>query len=118
MDHLLCVQYVTALGAGAIAEPAYRRSGIRKAKTDLLDAFWIADFLRIGNLRPTDQDLPVIHQPGQCPDFSRLPIDGFQKDLRRTQGARSQREQFDIEALFTRSDGSYLAARWGRPAKT
>jgi transposase len=41
---------------------AYRRSGIRKAKTDLLDALWIADFLRIGNLRPTDQDLPVILQ--------------------------------------------------------
>ena len=41
---------------------AYRRSGIRKAKTDVLDAFWIADFLRIANLRPTDQDLPVILQ--------------------------------------------------------
>lgn len=41
---------------------AYRRSGIRKAKTDILDAFWIADFLRIANLRPTDQDLPVILQ--------------------------------------------------------
>jgi transposase len=41
---------------------AYRRSGIRKAKTDMLDALWIADFLRIANLRPTDQDLPVILQ--------------------------------------------------------
>jgi transposase len=41
---------------------AYRRSGIRKVKTDILDAFWIADFLRIANLRPTDQDLPVILQ--------------------------------------------------------
>lgn len=41
---------------------AYRRSGIRKVKTDVLDAFWIADFLRIANLRPTDQDLPVILQ--------------------------------------------------------
>ena len=41
---------------------AYRRSGIRKVKTDATDAFWIADFLRIANLRPTDQDLPVILQ--------------------------------------------------------
>jgi transposase len=41
---------------------AYRRSGIRKVKSDTTDAFWIADFLRIANLRPTDQDLPVILQ--------------------------------------------------------
>ena len=41
---------------------AYRRSGIRKVKTDSTDAFWIADFLRIANLRPTDQDVPVILQ--------------------------------------------------------
>jgi transposase len=48
---------------------AYRRSGIRKVKTDVLDAFWIADFLRIANLRPTDQDLPVILQ---LREFSRF----------------------------------------------
>jgi len=41
---------------------AYRRSGIRKVKTDLTDAFWIADFLHIANLQPTDQALPVILQ--------------------------------------------------------
>jgi transposase len=41
---------------------AYRRSGIRKTKTDSTDAFWIADFLRIANLRPTDQGLPVFLQ--------------------------------------------------------
>jgi transposase len=41
---------------------AYRRSGIRKVKTDTADAFWIADFLRIANLRPTDQELPVFLQ--------------------------------------------------------
>ncbi|MFC2031308.1 IS110 family transposase [Chloroflexota bacterium] len=41
---------------------AYRRSGIRKVKTDTADALWIADFLRIANLRPTDRDLPVILQ--------------------------------------------------------
>jgi transposase len=41
---------------------AYRRSGIRKIKTDSTDAFWIADFLRIANLRPTEQGLPIILQ--------------------------------------------------------
>jgi transposase len=41
---------------------AYRRSGIRKTKTDSTDAFWIADFLRIANLKPTEQGLPIILQ--------------------------------------------------------
>ena len=41
---------------------AYRRSGIRKTKTDSTDAFWIADFLRIANLRPTEQGLPIFLQ--------------------------------------------------------
>ena len=31
---------------------AYRRTGIRKAKTDPIDAFWIADLLRINRARP------------------------------------------------------------------
>ncbi len=31
---------------------AYRRTGIRKAKTDPIDAFWIADLLRIDRVRP------------------------------------------------------------------
>ena len=41
---------------------AYRRSGLRKTKTDSTDAFWIADFLRIAHLHPTDRELPVILQ--------------------------------------------------------
>lgn len=32
---------------------AYQRSGIRKRKTDTLDATWIADFIRIGGARHT-----------------------------------------------------------------
>jgi len=32
---------------------AYSRSGIRRAKTDKRDAFWVADFLRIGGARPS-----------------------------------------------------------------
>lgn len=31
---------------------AYRKTGIRKAKTDPIDAFWIADLLRINRARP------------------------------------------------------------------
>lgn len=39
---------------------AYRRSGIRKVKNDRKDAWWIADYLRIANLRPTDRQLPIL----------------------------------------------------------
>lgn len=41
---------------------AYRRSGVRKVKTDPTDAFWVADFIRIANPSPTRQDLPTIIQ--------------------------------------------------------
>lgn len=41
---------------------AYRRSGIRKVKNDRNDAFWIADYVRIANLSPTEQDLPSLLQ--------------------------------------------------------
>lgn len=39
---------------------AYRRSGIRKVKNDRKDAWWIADFIRIANLPPTDRQLPIL----------------------------------------------------------
>ena len=48
---------------------AYRRSGMRKVKTDRADAFWIADFLRIANLPPTDRDIPTILQMRGLPRF-------------------------------------------------
>jgi transposase len=41
---------------------AYRRSGVRKVKSDRTDAFWVADFLRIAHLPPTRRDLPIILQ--------------------------------------------------------
>jgi transposase len=41
---------------------AYRRSGIRKCKSDRTDAFWIADFVRIGNGQATSPTLPVLVQ--------------------------------------------------------
>jgi len=60
-DHLTQQGYaVTVINPLQVA--AYRRSGIRKTKTDTTDAFWIADFLRIANLRPTDRELPIILQ--------------------------------------------------------
>ena len=41
---------------------AYRRSGVRKCKTDRTDAFWVADFVRIGNGQATPPTLPVLVQ--------------------------------------------------------
>jgi len=41
---------------------AYRKSGVRKIKSDRTDAWWVADFIRIANLPATSQDMPVILQ--------------------------------------------------------
>ena len=41
---------------------AYRRSGLRKRKTDASDAFWIADFIRIGNVPASERHTPVMLQ--------------------------------------------------------
>jgi len=41
---------------------AYRKSGVRKIKSDRTDAWWVADFIRIANLPATSQDIPVILQ--------------------------------------------------------
>jgi transposase len=41
---------------------AYRKSGIRKIKSDATDAVWIADYIRIANLPPSEQNLPVLLQ--------------------------------------------------------
>lgn len=41
---------------------AYRKSGVRKLKSDNSDAVWIADFLRIANLPTTGQDVPILLQ--------------------------------------------------------
>jgi len=39
---------------------AYRKSGVRKVKNDRKDAWWIADYIRIANLSPTDQQAPIL----------------------------------------------------------
>ena len=41
---------------------AYRKSGIRKVKSDATDAVWIGDYIRIANLPPSEQNLPVFLQ--------------------------------------------------------
>ncbi len=48
---------------------AYRRSGIRKSKTDRIDAFWIADYLRIGALHSTPQPVDTYLQLRQLSRF-------------------------------------------------
>jgi len=60
-DALTRQQYpVTVINPLQVA--AYRRSGVRKVKSDRTDAFWVADFLRIAHLPPTRRDLPIILQ--------------------------------------------------------
>lgn len=41
---------------------AYRKSGIRKRKDDRIDAFWIADFMRVGNQQSARQFAPDLLQ--------------------------------------------------------
>lgn len=41
---------------------AYRKSGVRKCKSDRTDAFWIADFIRIGNGQVASPTTPVLLQ--------------------------------------------------------
>jgi len=64
---------------------AYRRSGVRKCKTDSSDAFWVADFLRIGHRPPTDRHTPLMLQLRELTRFrhhlSELIGDGKRKVL-------------------------------------
>ena len=48
---------------------AYRRTGIRKRKTDKHDAFWIADFLRISGTIPSQLPIHVHFQLRQLARF-------------------------------------------------
>ena len=50
---------------------AYRKSGVRKLKTDRTDAIWIADFLRIAHLPATSRDIPALLQ---LRELSRSPL--------------------------------------------
>jgi transposase len=48
---------------------AYRKSGVRKRKTDRSDAVWIADFVRIGNGQPASPALPLLLQMRELARF-------------------------------------------------
>ncbi len=60
-DHLTRRDY-TVLVLNPLQMAAYRRTGIRKRKTDRHDAYWIADFVRIGGGQPCHLSQQVILQ--------------------------------------------------------
>lgn len=60
-DHLTHLDY-TILVLNPLQIAAYRRTGIRKRKTDRHDAYWIADFVRIGGGQPCHVPQQVILQ--------------------------------------------------------
>ena len=60
-------EYLTGIGYPVVVlNPlqvhAYRKSGVRKCKSDRTDAFWIADLVRIGNGRLLRTDTPGLLQ--------------------------------------------------------
>jgi len=71
-DHLTRLDY-TVLVLNPLQIAAYRRTGIRRRKTDPHDACWIADFVRIGGGRPCHVPQQVIFQVRELARFrSRL----------------------------------------------
>jgi transposase len=60
-DHLTRREH-TVLVLNPLQIAAYRRTGIRKRKTDRHDAYWIADFVRIGGGQPSQVPQQIILQ--------------------------------------------------------
>jgi transposase len=60
-EALLALNYTVAV-FNPLQIKAYRQSGLRKTKTDPVDCFWIADFLRIGRGQPVAVIPPSIRQ--------------------------------------------------------
>lgn len=79
---------------------AYRRSGIRKVKNDRKDAWWIADYLRIANLSPTDRQLPVLLQLRELSRFRYSVMDQV-GDLKRKIISILDRVFPEYETLFS-----------------
>jgi transposase len=79
---------------------AYRRSGIRKVKNDRKDAWWIADYLRIANLRPTDRQLPILLKLRELTRF-RYALMGQVGDLKRKVLSILDRVFPEYETLFS-----------------
>jgi len=79
---------------------AYRRSGIRKVKNDRKDAWWIADYLRIANLKPTDRQLPILLKLRELTRF-RYALMGQVGDLKRKVLSILDRVFPEYETLFS-----------------
>lgn len=79
---------------------AYRKSGIRKIKSDTTDAVWIADYIRIANLPAAKQDLPVILQLRELSRF-RFRLTEQVGDLKRKLLTILDRVFPEYEHLFT-----------------
>lgn len=79
---------------------AYRRSGIRKVKNDRKDAWWIADYLRIANLQPTDRQLPILLKLRELTRF-RYALMGQVGDLKRKVLSILDRVFPEYETLFS-----------------
>ena len=67
-EHLLKHGYSVAV-LNPLQVKAYRQVGIRKTKTDPVDSFWIADFLRIGRAQPMVVPSPNIRQMRELARF-------------------------------------------------
>jgi transposase len=79
---------------------AYRRSGIRKVKSDTVDAFWIADYVRIANPAITTQDIPTLLQLRELSRF-RFGLTEQIGDIKRQILAVLDRVFPEYEALFS-----------------
>jgi len=79
---------------------AYRRSGIRKVKNDRKDAWWIADYLRVANLQPTDRQLPILLKLRELTRFRYALMDQI-GDLKRKVLSILDRVFPEYETLFS-----------------
>jgi transposase len=83
---------------------AYRQVGIRKTKTDPLDSFWIADFLRIGRAQPMAVPSPNIRQMRELARF-RFTLLDRRADIQRRALAILDRVFPEYHTLFSRPFG-------------
>lgn len=79
---------------------AYRKSGIRKVKNDRKDAWWIADYLRVANLPPTDQQTPVFLRLKELSRFRNSLVQRV-SDLKRKMVSILDRVFPEYETLFS-----------------
>ena len=79
---------------------AYRKSGVRKCKNDRTDAFWIADFVRIGQGQVASPTTPVVLQLRELTRF-RVRITEQIGDCKRKMIAVLDRVFPEYETLFS-----------------